>query len=168
METSGWALPLLSLSRSMDDSAAGVEHRRRFAQCVMRSVVHARGAIGQPVVATDELVASVRTITALDECVIAYAERHLPLAWQRIAATVAGFSSHAVPVAYRDRDKRIPALIMYLGGEDGRDPASPSDEVMTTLVAASRHDGALYNAVMANLAQSGDLMSLAIEAVEAA
>ncbi len=106
------------------------------------------------------LIPQVEHIEALDALVIDYASAVLPAeAWQQIAATLAGFGERAIPRAYQGRDKRIPALFIYLRDVPSGDPEAM--RLFAGFASACRYDGAHYNAILANLVNEGVLEEVA-------
>ncbi|WP_162623082.1 hypothetical protein [Billgrantia lactosivorans] len=111
------------------------------------------------------LLPLVERIEALDALAIDFAAVVLPAeAWQRIAAKLAGFGERSIPRAYQGRDKRIPALWLYLREAPCENPEA--SRLLDGFASACRYDSAHYNAILANLAGEGILESAAVQVLE--
>lgn len=150
--------PLL-LAEASPDSA---ERRLQWAARLM--MIGARGLqeLGRSV-DVEGMMAAVTSIDSLDALAIDVAtERLAPASWTTVAEILASFSERSIPRLYQGRDRRIPALAMYLHQR----PEAEADPVLSALIGACRCcDGALYNAILANLEADGVLESLATQVV---
>ncbi|RCV86904.1 hypothetical protein DU505_18920 [Billgrantia montanilacus] len=141
-----------------------VDRRILFAARLVQLGVLACRRLDRPLKVTT-LLPLVERIEALDALVIDFAAAVLSAkAWQRIAANLAGFGERSIPRAYQGRDKRIPALWLYLREEPCENPEAA--RLLDGFASACRYDGARYNAILANLAGEGVLESAAVQVLE--
>ncbi|WP_061289972.1 hypothetical protein [Azotobacter vinelandii] len=117
----------------------------------------------------DQVLAQVGDIQGIDRLYIDYAERRLPSidvqAWAQIAQIVAGFTEQSIPLRYKGRDKRVPALKLYAASAPVRD----LDPVFTQLQALAEMDPVLYQTLVVSLRQeAGDCEKIALAALREA
>lgn len=117
-----------------------------------------------------ELVEQLQTQDQLDQLCIGYAQSYLSEedveAWPQIAVLVDSLSEPALPVRFKHRDRRIPALKLYIAAAAQRSGLK-TNSVFVGLTALSDYDPDHYRTLMAVLAQDGlAIASAAIAALE--
>ncbi len=115
-------------------------------------------------VTPEQLLVQVQTQDQLDQLCIAYAQRYLLNAWPRIEELVAGLSEPSLPLRYKQRDRHIPALKLYMARQ--RLPSKDTDAVFNGLVALADYDPDHYRTLVALLEQ-GDGLTMARAALSA-
>lgn len=116
-----------------------------------------------------DLVEQLQTQDRLDQLCIDYAHSYLSEedveAWPQIAALVDSLSEPALPVRFKHRDKRIPALKLYIAA--AQRSGLKANGVFAGLTALSDYDPDHYRMLVAVLAQDGlAIAKAAIAALE--
>jgi hypothetical protein len=105
-----------------------------------------------------ELVEQLRTQDQVDQLCIDYAQSFLSAqdagAWPQIVALVDSLSEPALPVRFKHRDRRIPALKLYIATAAQRS-ALKTDAVFAGLTTLTDYDPDHYRALTAVLDQDG-------------